>query len=99
MDRALASRYLAAVLLLCAGGCATDFDQRLEEAERLRLDAAARGYEWIGTEGLLEQARERAASGDTEAALALVQEARFQAEAALRQAESESEAWKRRVVK
>ena len=40
-----------------------------------------------------------AAAGDLDAALALVDKARFQAEAALRQAEYESTAWQDRVIK
>lgn len=101
MDRAHASKYVAGLLVLslCAGGCASEFDQRLDEAEQLRHDAAARGYEWIGTADLLQQAQASQASGDLEAALALVEQARFQAAAALQQAEHESEAWKQRVVR
>jgi hypothetical protein len=99
MDRVRASKLLGAALglTLVLAGCASDFGQRFDEAERLRQQAAERGYEWLGTAELLEQAEEQASLGDTEAALALVDEARFQAEAALHQAELETEAWKRRV--
>lgn len=94
-----AVRMIAVAMLLVAAGCSSDFDRRLAEAEQLREEAAAAGAEWLQTEGLLEQAREAAANGDTQTALSLVAEARFQAEAALRQAEHEAEAWRDRVVR
>lgn len=101
MDRARASKRVVIVLavLAAAGGCATEFERRFDAAERLRLQAAAQGYEWIGTRQLLEQARAEEESGNAEAAMALVEKARFQAEAALQQAEREAEAWQRRVVR
>jgi len=88
---------LAAVLMVT--GCTTTFERRLAEAEQLRLEAAAAGAEWLQTESLLDQARDEAAQGDTDAALVLVDKARFQAEAALRQAEFEATAWQERVIK
>ena len=89
-----------ATLALAAAGCAsTEFEQRFDEAESLRQQAAAQGYEWIGTAGLLEQAEALAADGDAEGALALVEQARFQSAAALEQAEREAAAWKGRVLK
>ena len=103
MDRVRASRGLA--LLLCAAaavtatGCATEFERRFDDAESLRLQAAEQGYEWIGTAGLLEQAEALAAKGDTDGALALVEQARFQSAAALEQADREAAAWKGRVLK
>lgn len=101
MARARASSWLVAwsAVLLLGAGCASEFERRYAEAEQLRIEAADRGYEWIGTAGLLEEARSAADAGDNEAALELVAEARFQAEAALQQAEREREAWRRRVVK
>jgi hypothetical protein len=99
MDRARANRLSGSVLLLVLlAGCASDYGQRYDEAERLRQQAAAEGYEWLGTAGLLDKAQQRAAAGDTDAALELVEQARFQADAALRQAEAESDAWRRRVL-
>ena len=103
MDRVRANslaRILSGVLLVFAAtGCVTEFEQRYAVAEELRQQAAARGYEWIGTSALLEQARQEADAGNTDAALELVEAARFQADAALRQAEHEEEAWHQRVVK
>ncbi len=103
MDPARASSlaaFLAGLfLLLGAGGCASDFERRYEAAEGLRQQAAARGYEWIQTAGLLEQAQQEAARGNLQAALELVETARFQSEAALRQADHEAEAWQNRVLK
>jgi hypothetical protein len=104
MGRAHASRVLAALccaaLALAATGCRkSEFEQRFDEAESLRQQAAAQGYEWIATAGLLEQADELAANGDAEGALALVEQARIQSLAALEQAEREAAAWKGRVLK
>lgn len=89
----------AALLLLVTAGCASEFERRYDEAERLRLQAAEQGYEWIGTADLLQQAAAEAEANNTEIALELTEEARFQADAALQQAEREAEAWRRRVLK
>lgn len=94
-----AVRMIAVAILLVAAGCSSDFDRQLAEAEQLRAEASAVGAEWLQTEGLLEQAREAAANGDTQTALSLVAEARFQAEAALHQAEHETGVWRDRVVR
>lgn len=100
MARVRVSRGLWIVLLvLLAAGCSTEFERRYAEAERLRADAAAMDAEWLNTEDLLVQARRAAEAGDTDEALALVAEARFQAEAAIRQAEHEADAWRDRVVR
>ena len=100
MGRVRASKAIAAAAaVLLAAGCSTEFERRYAEAEQLRLDAAAAGAEWLQTEELLAASREAAEEGDTSAALALVEEAKFQAEAAMRQAEDESEAWRDRVVR
>ena len=94
------ARILASLLLITsAAGCASEFDQRYEEAEVLRQQAAAQDSEWISTASLLEEAMEQAAQGNEEAALELVEKARFQSEAALRQAEHEAKAWQNRVLK
>jgi len=98
-----ANRRLAAacglLLALLASGCASEFERRYVDAEQRRLEAAARGYEWIGTAALLEQAEAEATAGNEDAALALVDQARAQADAALQQADREADAWQRRVIK
>ena len=103
MGLARANRTGLALVVLAAAfaatGCTTTFERQLAEAEQLRLEAAAAGAEWLQTEGLLDEARDEAARGDMDSALALVDKARFQAEAALRQAEHESTAWRDRVIK
>jgi len=100
MGLARASRRLfIASLLLVVAGCSTEFERRYAEAEQLRLDAAAVGAEWLGTENLLRAAIDANEQGDADEALELVEEARFQAEAAIRQAEHESGAWRDRVVR
>ena len=103
MDRAHVSKTLAALccaaVAFVATGCASEYERRFDEAESLRQQAAAQGYEWIGTAGLLEKAEALAADGDTENALALAEQARYQSATALEQAEREAEAWKGRVLK
>ena len=103
MVPARANRLGLAVIILAAvfaaAGCTTPFERQWAEAEQLRLEAAAAGAEWLKTEALLDQARDEAAEGDMDAALALVEKARFQSEAALRQADYESTAWQNRVIK
>ena len=103
MGPARASRRLAAIvgamLLLALAGCMSEFERRYNEAERLHIEAAAKGFEWLATADLLEQARAEAAAGNEEAALALTEKARFQANAALQQADREADAWRRRVLK
>ena len=94
-----AVQFFALATLMFAAGCSTNIERQLAEAEALRLEAAAAGGEWLQTESLLQQAREEADRGNTEAALSLIAEARFQAEAAIRQAEHESVAWRDRVVR
>jgi len=98
LARASKRLFIAAVLLVVAG-CSTEFERRYAEAEQLRLDAAAVGAEWLGTENLLRAAIDANEQGDADEALELVEEARFQAEAAIRQAEHESGAWRDRVVR
>jgi hypothetical protein len=100
MDLVRVSRRLFITsLLLVAAGCSTEFERRYAEAEELRVDAAAMGAEWLGTESLLDTALDAKEQGDPDRALALVEEARFQAEAAIRQAEHESGAWRDRIVR
>jgi hypothetical protein len=101
MALARASRRVVACcgVLLLTAGCASEFERRYDAADSLRARAAEQGYEWIGTQKLLEQAAVAADEGDTETALELAEQARFQAEAALQQAEREKEAWRRRVVR
>ena len=101
MALARASKRLIACcgVLLLTAGCASEFERRYDEAESLRVQAAEQGYEWIGTKRLLDQAAAAAEEGDTETALELTEQARFQAQAALEQAEREGEAWRRRVVR
>ena len=97
-SKRLAVALLAAILAGLAG-CVSDFDRRFAEAERLRQAAADAGHEWIETGAVLEQAREARAAGDAELAARLVEKARFQAEAALVQAEREAGAWQERVIR
>lgn len=92
-------RFLLGLALPALAACATDYDRKLEEAEQLRAVAAEVGAEWLRTESLLQQAREAKSDGDEEAALEHIEKARFQAEAAIEQAERESEIWQHRVIR
>ena len=53
----------------------------------------------LNTTSLLQQAREAAAAGDETLALTYVEQARFEAEAALKQADHEAETWQHRVIR
>jgi hypothetical protein len=90
---------VAVIMLLTTPVLAAELDARLAEAESLRQQAAQAGYEWLETAALLEQARTEMENGSLENALALIEKARFQAEAALLQASHEAEAWRSRVVR
>jgi hypothetical protein len=79
--------------------CTATFEQRIVEAERLRAEAAAAGSEWLDTEALLNRAKDEAANENMEAACSLLELAVFQANAAIRQAEHEADAWRKRVVR
>ena len=87
------------MIIAVTAGCASEFEQRLAEAEALRAEAAVAGAEWLETGELLEQARAEAAQGNTEYALELVARARFQAERAIQQSEREAQAWTERVIR
>jgi hypothetical protein len=95
----IAKRFLLATTLIVASGCVSDFEKRFADAEHLRAEADAAGSEWLETGALLEQAREAADQGDVDTALLLVEKARFQSEAAIRQAQHEADNWAERVVK
>jgi hypothetical protein len=101
MARAHASNWTLALALalFAVPGFASEFDVQLAEAERLRAEAAEAGYEWLETAMLLEQARDAAAIGNLDDAIAFVEEAHFQAVAAIQQAEREADAWRKRVVR
>lgn len=104
MDLARASRVstkllVLATALIAVSGCSSEFEQRFAEAERLRADASAAGAEWLETGKLLDQANEEAADGNMDVAFSLLDKARFQAEAAIKQAEYEASAWASRVVR
>lgn len=90
---------IVGTVIVLLSACSTEFDRKLGEAEALRAEAARAGAEWLKTGDLLDEARAAAADGDTETALMLVEEARFQAEAALQQAAYEAGAWQDRVIK
>ena len=101
MAPARASKFVLtiAIVLLAAPGIAADIDTQLAEAEGLLQQAAEAGYEWLETAALLEQARTEMANGNLDSALALIEKAQFQAEAALIQAEREAESWRSRVLR
>lgn len=75
------------------------FQAQWDQAEALRQEAAAAGFEWLNTADLLHEAMARFESGETEAAWRLLQQGEAQAERAREQAASEADAWQRRVVR
>ena len=104
MDRARVNRVsiklpVLAIALIAMSGCATEFDRRYSAAERLQAEAAAAGAEWLETGKLLDQANKEAVDGNMDVAFSLLDKARFQAEAAIKQAEHEADAWADRVVR
>lgn len=92
-------RLLLGFALPALAACATEYDRKLDEAEQLRIVAAEAGAEWLRTESLLQQARQAKSAGDEEAALEYIEKARFQAEAAIEQAQREAEIWQHRVIR
>jgi len=103
MDRARVNRVsiklpVLAIALIAMSGCATEFDRRYAAAERLQAEAAAAGAEWLETGKLMDLANKEAAEGNMDVAFSLLDKARFQAEAAIKQAEHEAGAWASRVV-
>ena len=90
---------LMTTALISISGCATEFEKRLEEAERTRVMAAEAGAEWLRTGELIKQAETEAARGDMERADSLLELAQFQAETAIKQAQHEAGAWSGRVVR
>ena len=97
--RASVTLSVMAMILVLSSGCATEFEKRLEEAERMRVMAADAGAEWLRTKDLIEQAKTEAAGGDMERANSLLELAQFQAETAIKQARYEADAWSSRVVR
>ncbi len=97
------NRIIAAVVLgawiFAGSGCADEFEARFAEAEALRMQAERAGSEWLETGKLLSEARLEAEQGNREAALKLVERARFEARMAVEQAEAESAAWRERVIR
>lgn len=73
------------------------FKQAIKEAECFSSSASSANAEWLETAGLIELARHAATQENWDQAVHYALKARFQALAALKQAEYEAEAWKRRV--
>ena len=78
---------------------ASDFEKAFEAANKLRLEAASLEFEWSNTEKFLLDAKKTYADGDKEKAMQLVKQAHEESELAIKQAETEADAWKDRVVK
>ena len=81
------------------GNSRSDFESAYKAAEKLRLQAAALGYEWSNTEEFLLDAKKAFVDGDKEKAMQLVKQAHAEADLAVKQAKTEASAWKARVVK
>lgn len=74
------------------------FMRAYTEAECFVGETARLGMQWLKTEQILHSSLQEADDGHWDEAFHLLKKARFQAEAALLQAEYESRAWKRRVI-
>lgn len=88
-----------AATFVSLSGCATEFEKRFAEAERMRVMAAEAGAEWLRTEDLIKQAEKEAARGDMTRANSLLELAQFQAETAIKQGQQEAGVWSGRVVR
>jgi hypothetical protein len=99
VSRFSAWRLLLVLALPALAACATEYDRKAQEAEQLRIVAADAGAEWLQTEALLQQARQAKSDGDEASALEYIEKARFQAEAAIEQAEREADTWQHRVIR
>lgn len=82
-----------------APGAVQDFQAALAEADGLRAEAAAAGFEWLHTGELLQQARARWEAGDVKGAWQALGDGRLQAEMSVRQAQHEATAWQHRVIR
>ena len=93
--------FASLLLLVAASGVNADemedFVQEFQEANALRKQSAELGHEWRDTAGFLREAKKKAESGELEEARELVALAKFQAEAAIAQAEREAVIWMGRV--
>ncbi len=90
------------VMLLPTLANSTDtqrFDAVYAAATAARKHAAALGHEWRDTRKLLKKAKAAAKSGDFETAVQLAEQARFQSERAVEQAEEQAKIWQDAVPK
>ncbi len=76
-----------------------DFNKAFVEANEARKMAGQMGHEWRDTAKMLRKAQETAQSGDLEAAMKLVAEAKLQGEAGIVQAQRENSLWEGRVIR
>lgn len=96
--------FAGAALMFCAMAIAEQvsveqFNDAFVEANELRKKSGELSHEWRDTVKLLKSAQAAAQDGDLEKAMRLVGEARFQSEAAIKQADRESRLWEGRVVR
>jgi len=80
----------------------TDPSSSYEEAREAAVAAvelaAAKGHAWNVTDTLIKNAAKAAADGDEASAILLADEARFQAQLAVIQADREVDAWRNNVI-
>jgi hypothetical protein len=75
------------------------FQASYEAAEAARMKADALGHEWRDTAEILEQAKTEADQDHFDEAVKLAEEAKFQSERAIEQAESQAKLWQEVVPK
>jgi hypothetical protein len=95
--------FAAAVCLLTgaaqAASTEADFKTALAAAEAAEENAGALKNQWIPTEQALAAAKQAAAAGDFDAAVAQAKDAEALAKASIVQAKEEQSAWKAGVVR
>ena len=91
-------RYFSLLTMICLSGCSSvgtiaEFsDLTIQVSEYKMVQAQEMGGIWLGTDTLLEQAKQAYASGDYKKALTASRQARFESETALEQNLSQQDA-------
>ncbi len=77
---------LYALPTMAFAATADDVNKLLADAEKNRKQAASLGFEWRDTGKIMKKAKKQLAAGDVEGAMKSAEYARFQGEAAIKQA-------------
>ncbi len=96
---AVAMTVTAICSLSISAATVDEFNAAFAEANETRKMANSLGYEWRDTAKILKQAAEAAEQGDLDKAMKLIEQAKFQSEAAITQANREKDLWVGRVIR